>query len=176
MAWCRENHPRLVVAVLTLLRAYMLAGRPSQGLAPWGSFEAWRDLIASAIVWAGGPDVMACRPTIAGKDDTETGALRMLLEHLPKCATGVSIGIMVQSLYTRERMRGEAVPDGNDALREALELLAPPKAVGQAPSAQRLGFAFRKLRRRVVGGRYLDQAEQDDRKNVARWVVREAGK
>jgi hypothetical protein len=130
MAWCREHHARLVVAVLTLLRAYVLAGRPPESLAQWGSFEAWRDLIGNAIVWAGGPDVMACRPTIAGKDDSETSALRMLLEHLPNAKSGtdaksgISIATLLQTLYAQERMRGNAPPDGQDALREALHVRA----------------------------------------------------
>ncbi len=174
IGWCRENHPRIVTAALTLLRAYVVAGRPAQGLAGWGSFEAWRDLIASAIVWAGGPDVMACRPTIAGNDDSETSALRTVLEQLPSFApNGSSIGVMLQTLYAPERMRGNAQPDGYDALREALEALAPPRP-GQAPSAQKLGFAFRKLLRRVVSGRYLDR-DGTERTNVMRWVVREIG-
>jgi hypothetical protein len=168
MAWCREHHPRLVVAALTLLRAYVLAGRPAQQLAGWGSFEAWTALIASAIVWAGGPDIMACRPTIAGQDDATTGALRTLLEQLPGFAReGCSISTMLQRLYSPERMRGNAPPDGFESLREALEVLAPPRA-GQAPSAQRLGTALGKLRRPVVAGRHLDRTITH---GIARWHV-----
>ncbi len=46
----------LVGAGLTILRAYILAGRPGQGLSSYGSFEEWSDLVRAAIVWAGGAD------------------------------------------------------------------------------------------------------------------------
>lgn len=175
-AWCREHHPRCVTAALTVLRAYVVAGRPSQGLAGWGSFEQWRDLIGNAIAWAGGPDVMACRPTIAGNFDDETSALRTLLEQLPVFArTGTTINHMLTDLYSPERMRGNAPPDGFDALREALETLAPTKS-GHPPNHQKLGLAFKRCLRRVVGGRYLDKAENDTVSNVARWLSREAGR
>lgn len=180
IAWCRDHHPRLVCAALTLLRAYVVAGRPEQGLAGWGSFEAWRDLIGSAIAWAGGADVMACRPTIAAKDDDTTSALRAVVEHLPRLAPeGLTCAAMISALYPADRMRGIVPPDGFEALREAIEVLAPPNR-GCPPSAQKLGYAFRKARRRVVEGvgargRYIDQAQTKGRSDTVRWTVREAG-
>lgn len=172
-AWCRANHPRMVRAALTVLRAFVVAGRPEQGIPRWGSFEAWRDLVASALTWSGGPDVMAFRPTIAGADDADTSALRSLLMLLPSFSREpVSLATLLGKLYTPERMRGNAAPDGWDGLRDALEVLAPPKG-GQAPTAQRLGSALNKLRKRVVGGLYLDS--ERDRTNVQRWAVRSSG-
>lgn len=176
--WCQAHHPRLVAAALTLLRAFVVAGRPAQGLAGWGSFEAWRDLIANAIVWAGGQDVMACRPTLAGEDDPETAALRTIVDRWPSIApNGTTIGSILGSLYPPERMRsGAPPPDGYDDLREALEALAPPTRTGMPPDAQRLGLAFRRLRDRVISGRLFKRAPQPDRSNTARWIVVEAGK
>ena len=46
-AWVLLHRPELLVAALTVLRAYFVAGRPGQGLSPFGSFEAWSDLIAA---------------------------------------------------------------------------------------------------------------------------------
>jgi hypothetical protein len=174
VAWCRENHPRLVCSALTLLRAYVVAGRPAQGLAGWGSFEAWRDLVANAIVWAGGADVMACRPTIAGEDDPETAALRTFVQQWPLLVpNGSTIASVIGQLYSPERMRGNAPPDGYDALREALETLAPPGRNGLAPAALKLGKALGKHRRRVISGRYIDRAPLHDRAGVVVWIVRE---
>lgn len=52
----KANRPALLTAALTILRAYHCAGRPDQNLPTWGSFEAWSDLVRSAIVWAGASD------------------------------------------------------------------------------------------------------------------------
>jgi len=45
-----KNRPALVVAALTILRAYHVAGRP-QKPDPLGSFEAWSDLVRGALMW-----------------------------------------------------------------------------------------------------------------------------
>jgi hypothetical protein len=55
------ERPRLVSAALTLLRAYLVAGRPAT-IKRVRSFEAWSDLIPSAIVWAGGADAALSVP------------------------------------------------------------------------------------------------------------------
>ncbi len=41
---------------LTILGAYVQAGRPSMNLRHWGSFEGWSDLVRGAVVFAGLPD------------------------------------------------------------------------------------------------------------------------
>jgi len=171
-AWCRENHPRIVVAALTLVRAYVVDGRKDQGLAGWGSFEAWRDLIGSAIVWAGGADVMAARPTVAGEDDSETAALRIIIELWPTLAPdGLTARGAIAALYPPLERGQPRQPDRFDALREALETLVPPKGSGQAPNTNGVGKALGKFRRRVVGGKYLDHVGGHG--GVATWGVKE---
>ena len=51
----RKARPALVVAALTILRAYHVAGRP-QKPNPLGSFEAWSDLVRGALMWLGAAD------------------------------------------------------------------------------------------------------------------------
>jgi putative DNA primase/helicase len=46
----------LLVAALTILRAYNCAGRPPQQMKPLGSFEDWSELPRAALVWLGEPD------------------------------------------------------------------------------------------------------------------------
>jgi hypothetical protein len=52
----RRHRGAFLADALTILRAYVEAGRPRQAVAPIGSFEAWSDLVRNAIVWAGEPD------------------------------------------------------------------------------------------------------------------------
>ena len=42
---------RFVAAILTIVKAYIVAGSPSQGLKPMVGFEAWSKLVRSALVW-----------------------------------------------------------------------------------------------------------------------------
>jgi hypothetical protein len=48
----RRERPRLVAAALTMLRAYVVAGRPSHGHPAYGSYEQWDALVRGAVVWA----------------------------------------------------------------------------------------------------------------------------
>ena len=56
LPWVAQERPRLVVAALTMLRAYFAAGRPAQDVKPLGSFEAWSTLIRQALIWTGAPN------------------------------------------------------------------------------------------------------------------------
>ena len=52
---------------------YVLAGRPRHGLAPWGSFSGWSDLIRGAIVWAGHADPAETRQELRAEADFTAG-------------------------------------------------------------------------------------------------------
>lgn len=59
--WILERRPQLVAAGLTILRAYVLAGRPKQETRAMGNFEEWVGLIASALKWTSGVDVVEAK-------------------------------------------------------------------------------------------------------------------
>ena len=50
-----ERRAELVAACQTIIRAYILAGRPKVGIRPLGLFKEWAD-VQSALVWLGMPD------------------------------------------------------------------------------------------------------------------------
>lgn len=167
VAWCREQHPRMVAAALTLVRAYVLAGRPQHvGAAGWGSFDLWRELIAEAIIWAGGADVTATRPTFdPTADDPETAALRVVLADLPRLLPhGGTAREIIDGLWPEFGM----IDPTFAPLRDAVETLAH-SIKGQRPDTGRLGKALRQARRRVVGDRRIDISATHA--GVATWCV-----
>ena len=48
-----EHRPGLVAACLTILRAYIVAGKPERGKHPRFQLTAWRELVADALIWLG---------------------------------------------------------------------------------------------------------------------------
>lgn len=54
--YAQANRAELLGAALTILRAFHVAGRPTQGLTPWNSFPVWSSLVREAVVWAGCED------------------------------------------------------------------------------------------------------------------------
>jgi putative DNA primase/helicase len=84
-----EQRPRLVVAALTILRAYDVAGRPERPK-PLGSFEAWSDLVRSALIWLGRADPVASMDELR-KADPVLEALRAIM-----CQWVETIGTILQ--------------------------------------------------------------------------------
>lgn len=172
LPWVQLNRPRLVVAALTVLRAWFVAGKPKVGCKSWGSFEAWSAMVPPAIVFAGGADPMATRPAATGEEDGEKRALVAILDGLVRLDTvgrGLSARQVIDALYPAERLRGHAPPDGFESLREAIDALVANQP-GRAPSSQKLGTKLHRFKRRVVAGRMLD-CNLDSHTKVARWAV-----
>ncbi|MBK6463139.1 MAG: hypothetical protein IPF92_19350 [Myxococcales bacterium] len=170
LAWVRDNRPRLVRAALTILRGFVAAGRPSQGLRAWGSFEAWSALVPTAIVWAGGADVMACRPEAGTSIEPEKAALLAVLEHWPTLTGGVPTTTKraLAALYPAKSPGERLPPDGFDDLRDALESVTNAKP-GFAPSPKSVGYFLARVCGRWAEGKRL--ARRDDRKGFTEWRV-----
>jgi hypothetical protein len=81
-AEARQDRGELVVAALTILRAHALAGWPAvPGRAELGSFEGWDRLVAGAIVFADGSDIVTLLDKTRAADPERDGlaeVLRML--------------------------------------------------------------------------------------------------
>ena len=175
LPWVLANRARLVRAALVILRAHVNAGRPSCGVKPWGSFESWSAVVASAVAWVGLPDPQSTRTELASTADTAKQAMRALLVGWERLTAdspdGLTVKEVISSLYPTEQLRGHAAPDGYDDLRFAVEALVPTPT-GKAPSPHKLGCQLRSMHRRVIDGRCFDR--NLDRTNVVRWFVRSA--
>jgi hypothetical protein len=156
-AWALEHRARLVVDALTLLRAYHIAGRPAQPVPRFGGFSAWRNLVASALVWAGAPDPLGARRGLGGDDDPQriaeaalvAGWARLCAEH---SVTSMTASGAISHLYPPPRR--DEPPDAHDGLRESIQLLTGARP-GFAPGTDRLGRALQKLKARPLGGQKL---------------------
>jgi phage/plasmid primase-like uncharacterized protein len=162
LAWVHQERPKLTAAAVTILAAYCAAGRPDMRLMPWGSFEAWSALVRQAIVWAGLPDPGSTRTELTSQADREAVALRQLVagwEEVDASGKGMTVAAALRELAE--------YPMLYDTLRDALHELAPPKD-GKSLNPRSVGMRLHHLRRRVVGGRYLDQRTEH---NTAVWFI-----
>lgn len=135
-----ENRAEYVRHALTIVRAYVAAGRPAP--LTLGTFEAWAALIPSAIVWAGGVDPMLCRPSQSGEDSPETMQRRTLAREWHSFCRDSGIASitahdMIARLYPT-RDHGEPLDPKWDMLRGAIESFIPPPP-GRSPDPAKLG-------------------------------------
>lgn len=169
LAWVRQERPRLVVAGLTILRAYHVAGRPRpERMSQFGSFSAWSDLARAAVLWASGHDPCAGRAALRETADPARMALGQALRAW-RAALGerwVTVAEVIQ--WTTEHAV-VTLPeyDAAEALRQALGGL-DRRWDGRALLPQRIGSALRRYAGRIVGGLSFRRGESD---RVATWAV-----
>ena len=75
----RENRARYVHDLLTILRGYVVAGRPLRGARAFDSYQEWVELVADAIGWAFGVHPLDARTEFAQSADEEQSALGRLI-------------------------------------------------------------------------------------------------
>lgn len=141
----------LVAAALTIVRAYLCAGAPSQA-SPMGSFEDWSDTVRSALMWLGMGD---CRGNIDAMraDDPEKIELAEIIAAMPK------------GPFTSREIGNRIAMD--QSLREVLENFV---SRGGIFSPKRFGRYLLRFSKTVVGGRWIEQVS-NDRAHGAVWQV-----
>jgi hypothetical protein len=172
LEWVAAERPRLVDAALTILSAYCCAGQPDMGLKPWGSFEAWSDIVRNAVVWVGLTDPAEAREELATTADTTRNALENLLVGW-RALFGDAGGTISMGLAALEKDSKEIIPRHMQLAAAIAELV--PSAPGKAPSGLSLGKRMQRARGRVVAGLALEHREGNAKAGVV-WVVRQVVK
>jgi hypothetical protein len=183
--WVKEHRPELVCAAFDVMRAVLLAGAPQpEGRgAGWGSFEAWEEIIAGAIVWAGGASPLEGRPSVEGGGSPERAALGVILRYIERLdeGAGVTVARLVQALYSPEYMRREEAPSPDkDEARAAIEELVAAKPT---PDKKALGKKLAGVKGRPIDGLRLEprsfttangEQRTTDKNGLVHWTVRRA--
>lgn len=145
-----HNRGRLVVAGLTILRAYDIAGKPSQNIKSFGRFEEWSDRVRSPIVWIGMAD-----PCESRKDIENADPIRILLSSLFLAWHNIieDKPIKVRALVELEAAQTDK--EAYDALHECLlELSSDSKGLINQRS---LAKKFALYKNRIESGFRLEQ-------------------
>ena len=112
-----RRRPEIVAAGLTVLRAFIAAGRPGLGdLEPYGRFEDWSNLVRGALVWLGEPDPCDTRSFITERDPVraDLGALVIAWHNCIGDKT-----VSAQDIISK------SANNGNEALAQALAAIMP---------------------------------------------------
>ena len=167
LAYLSAQRPTLVAAALTLLRAYVVAGRPPQGLTPYGSFEAWSDLIRAALVWAGQPDPCLGRVGLEASSDEAYDSLAALLEAWHAC-----YGDKPQTLKTVFRhLTMYAEESDYQRLQEALDGFGDNGTHEKKVSLRHVGHALKKVEKRIINHTRFEN-QGDSGRDGRKWAVK----
>lgn len=141
-----ENRGKYVVAVLTIVRAYIVAGKPKmKDVAPLGSYEQWCDLVRYPLIWLGEADPVSTIEKVRGADP-ELSAKKAVMEAW-KAAIGAGKRMLVREIIEKAQEQERGTTGGFNQgqtlkcpeLRDALELVAASYGAGPL-SPQKIGM------------------------------------
>ena len=174
LRWVRQERPRLLVAALTILRAYFNAGCPAQGLTPYGRFEEWSDRVRGALVWAGEADPHDGQAKISVEDHPELEAYAALLETWTTCYPPRQNGQpqavtlrQVVSEFDRRKQAGGLSPDWA-AFHDAFTAF-DPRFDGKRINTTAIGSALRHFTGRILNNKRLLR-KASNRRRTKWWV------
>lgn len=151
-AYCREHRADLVVACLTIMRAFIVAAERQQtldGVTPLGGFEQWSELVRAPLIWLGEIDPVMSADALR-EADPERASLGDLMVAWRDCP---ALGLRDpkrgddHGWYTCQQVLFEASTRNGAMLQVALGIIfAPPRT----PSVVGLGRYLTGLGRKIV--------------------------
>lgn len=144
----------LVIAALTMLRAYHVAGKPRQDVPNWGGFVQWSQAIREPLVWLGLADPCATRKNVVEEDPERMEAAAVLLALHEE---------FHDSTFTTAKILKHC-NDNNKVFRVAME------GVSKGGDARALGNWLSRMRNRIVNG--LRLVHEGKSSGAGRWCVR----
>lgn len=162
----RLHRPQLLIAALTILRGFIVAGRPNQGIENWGSFEGWSDLVRGAIVWCGLADPGLTRAEVRDSADSDSESLLNFMRAL-KDVDPNGQGLKTLDILETANDRGGCSATYTKPLRAAIEELCG--CCISKVDTTKLGVRLRRFKRRVVKQMSLTTKKV---KGEIRWAVK----
>jgi hypothetical protein len=128
-------------AALVVLRAHAVAGWPSHGGAPLGSFEEWDERVRAALIWCGKADPCEGRVRVHDEGDEDVAVHRDVVREWARVYSDSEV-TLAEVLQAAE---------GDVALRSAMEAFthASPR---RPLDGRSLGYAMRATKGRVSEG------------------------
>jgi hypothetical protein len=166
-----DNRASIVRDVLIILKAYTVAGRPSLGRPPLGSYDEWNDIVRCPIEWVTGNDLLTTQ-RLTASDSPERRKRLALLDAWRSLPYGDSDG------YTAAEALALAAPprpsyDNPDPKPFSERLRAALLEFGRRgdlPSPGGLGYVLRGMKQQNFQGYCFD--EKEIRHQAVVWIVR----
>jgi putative DNA primase/helicase len=149
------NRGRYIGAVLTIVRAYVLAGMPNRPKR-FVSFEEWSDLVRGPLIWLGLSDPLATM--------LQLGSIDPGRERLAAVLAAIADAVATQSLLKEEVSFSTSklveLSKGDEALATALfAVVKPSKSDPDAISPDSLGWWLKRNAGRIAAGWKLVRGE-----------------
>jgi hypothetical protein len=192
LGWVSEKRGELLAALLTIARAWHVAGKPAAEVPPLGSFEAWARTVGGILAFAGVQGFLQNLEALYEQNDEETSEWEAFLLAWSEVFGEATITVaelcdtlLPSSVGGQQRLVGTGEPVSEEqtaALREALpgelaeglEIEQKRAGTGGAGSGfrRKLGKALAKRIDVRYGDLRLERAASDPHSKAGRWRAR----
>jgi len=164
-SFLKNHRARYVGAALTIMRAFILSGRPGVvDLTPFNGFDQWSNLVRGSLVWLGMPDPVLSMDELQ-TTDPDAELLSDLLTHWHE--------LMGEGENSLRDVIHAAKADTRGDLQVVLEDIAGG-AVRSDINIRRLAAWLQAQRGRVVDGLRVERSERQSA-GAFKWRVRRVG-
>jgi len=169
IARVRANRGAYLSAAFTIVRAYVVAGRPDVA-SPLAGFDAWSQMVRAPLIWLSEPDPAASIDD-ARALDPERENLRALIEAIRK-----NIGVGKEfTAADCERLAGEMTHDLGGRSVYARPDFRSVMLVGGRLDGRRIGRMLMRQRDRRAAGCWIEIAAYSDKTSNTYRLVAEPG-
>ena len=170
VGWARENRGRLVAALLTIARSWVLAGRPAAPVVPvLGGFDGWVMVVGGILAHTGIEGFLGNADELVNSADDDASQWRGFLDAWRDHFSGTAVtAASVEDAMKEGRLDGTA-----EGLKEGLpDELADAFASPARSFTRSLGRALRRIegRRYTADGLRVERGEAKH-KRAATWRV-----
>jgi hypothetical protein len=175
-AWLPENRGRIIAAILTIARAWYIAGQPQGNALPvFGSFEEWTRIIGGMLAYAEVSGFLGNLDSFQDEADYESWQWKRFLQALKgqfgdDFFTTAEIASFV--FYTNSNGVTELIEE--NPLAQALPDFTTDRKPSMTDFKKRLGIAFNKRKGTVYDDETklcLTRGPDDNRSRSATWSV-----
>jgi len=170
-----EQRGELLHACLTILRAYIVAGKPLVSVTgkPFkvsSRFNEWSSLIAAAMCWLDQPDPLGSQASVIGEDPVKETHRNIMSAW--QDAFGLDAWVTAKQLLADDG--GDLSYEADRAAGKVFAAIQEIEAGGKAPSA--IAMKLKTFENKIVDGMKLKKRKADRAKHIsAAWMLVEVG-
>lgn len=167
--WVTKHRPRLVVAGLTLMRAFICSGqKASDHVQPWGRFERWSEMVRAPLVWMGCADPCESLKTLEADDPLRIEHMQIMAAWEREFPLGTTPVEIANAGRTARQAIDHATQVVDKTFYESLSQVSADRGGGLSP--RRLARWLSKFAGRIVDGKQI--IKNGERDHVAKWSVK----
>lgn len=170
--WTCNNRPRLVRAVMTILRAFAVA-KPTIKLSPMADYIEWSERVRAPLVWMGMSDPLMTQKVLAKRADSDASELGALMNAMLYAAPNGEWCTAATLVKRAESGTPGALGNGTwdgVPLRDMLLEYRPGRSKEGLPTAAVLAGRLTHYRNRVLQGMAI-VCQRNTYTNTSEWRV-----